>query len=113
MLRVAGLTLRRMLAIVVNFTIHPEKEEEAIAALEANAAGSRQEPGCLKWEWCRHVDEPNRFAIYELYEDKAAIQRHRAAAHFQDWRASAPNFMAEKTSGVYEVTGVDTRPVGG
>ena len=101
-----------MLAIVVNFVIHPEKEADAISALEANAAGSRTEPGCLKWEWCRHVEEPNRFAIYELYVDQAAIDFHRDAPHFQDWRAAAPNFMAEKTSGVYEVTGVDSRPIG-
>ena len=50
---------------------------------------------------------------HELYVDQAAIDHHRDAPHFQDWRASAPNFMAEKPSGVYEVTGVDTRPVGG
>ncbi len=101
-----------MLAIVVNFVIQPGKEADAIAALEANAAGSRQEPGCLKWEWCRHVEEPERFAIYELYRDQAAIDAHRAAPHFQDWRAATPGFMADKTSGVYEVTGVDERPVG-
>lgn len=100
-----------MLAIVVNFVIKPGKDAEAIAALEANAAGSRQEPGCLKWEWSRHVDEPSKFAIYELYHDREAIAAHRASDHFQAWSASLESFLETKVSGVYDVAGVDPRPV--
>ena len=100
-----------MLAIVVNFEIHPGTESQAIAALEANAAGSRTEPGCLKWEWSRHVDEPNRFAIYELYVDEAAIQLHKSSEHFDAWNESLPSFVKEKTAGIYDVAGVDARPV--
>jgi autoinducer 2-degrading protein len=100
-----------MLAIVVNFEIHPDTETQAIAALEANAAGSRTEPGCLKWEWSRHVDEPNQFAIYELYLDQAAIDSHKSSEHFEAWDESIPSFMKEKSAGIFEVTGVDTRPV--
>lgn len=102
---------RIMLAIVVNFEIHPDTENQAIAALEANAAGSRTEPGCLKWEWCRHIDEPHRFAIYELYVDRDAIDFHKSSAHFGAWKESTSAFMKEKSSGIYEVTGKDSRPV--
>ena len=79
-----------MLAIVVNLEIKPATEEQAIAALEANAAGSRQEPGCLKWEWSRKLDEPTHFAIYELYRDQAAIDAHRTSPHFLRWDQSLP-----------------------
>ena len=100
-----------MLAIVVNFEIKPGKDSEAIAALEGNAAGSRTEPGCLKWEWSRHVTETQKFAIYELYADQAAIDFHRASGHFLKWQASLDSFLALKSSGIFEVTGVDPRPV--
>ena len=100
-----------MLAIVVNFEIQDGKEAEAIAALQANAAGSRTEPGCLKWEWSRRVDEPSLFAIYELYVDQAAIDAHRASPHFLKWQSSLDGFLKEKSSGIYQVTGVDPRPV--
>jgi quinol monooxygenase YgiN len=111
--RALGLiTLARiMLAIVVNFEIHPDTETQALAALEANAVGSRTEPGCLKWEWSRHVDEPNCFAIYELYVDRDAIDFHKSSAHFGEWKESTPKFMKEKSSGIYEVSGKDSRPV--
>ena len=107
-----GPSLDGMLAIVVNLETFEGKAEDAIAAMEANAAGSRKEPGCLKWEWSRQVENPNKFAIYELYKDEAAIDFHRASPHFALWREATPGFMKEKTSAVYEVTGVDTRPVG-
>lgn len=100
-----------MLAIVVNFEIKAGAEAEAIAALEGNAAGSRTEPGCLKWEWSRHVSEPQKFAIYELYTDQAAIDFHRASPHFLAWRVSLDTFMESKTSGIFEVKGIDPRPV--
>jgi autoinducer 2-degrading protein len=100
-----------MLAIVVNFEIHPGTESQAIAALEANAAGSRTEPGCLKWEWSRHIDSPNRFAIYELYVDEAAIELHKSREHFDTWNESLPSFLKKKSAGIFEVAGVDVRPV--
>ena len=100
-----------MLAIVVNFEALPGTEAIAIEALEGNAAGSRTEPGCLKWEWSRHVAEPHRFAIYELYVDQAAIDFHKASAHFLAWQARTPQFMKSKSSGIYEVAGKDARPV--
>ena len=101
----------KMLAIVVNFEIKPGKESEAINALEGNAAGSRTEPGCLKWEWSRHVSEPHKFAIYELYVDQAAIDFHRASPHFLTWQTSLDTFLGSKSSGIFEVSGVDPRPV--
>ena len=100
-----------MLAIVVNFEIKPGTELEAIAALEANAAGSRKEPGCRKWEWCRHIEDRSRFAIYELYDNRDAVDFHKASAHFKDWQTRTATFLQSKTSGVYEVSGEDPRPV--
>jgi autoinducer 2-degrading protein len=100
-----------MLAIVVNFEILPDTESQTIAALEANAEGARTEPGCLKWEWSRRVDDPNRFAIYELYTDQAAIDAHKSSDHFAEWLEVLPSFLKEKTAGIFEVTGHDKRPV--
>ena len=100
-----------MLAIVVTFKIHPGKESQILAALEKNAAGSRRESGCLKWEWSRHTDEPLKFAIYELYIDADAIESHKASPHFAQWLENIDDVIAQKTGEIYEVNGVDPRPV--
>ncbi len=100
-----------MLAIVVNIEIKEGKQEEAIAAFRANAAGSRTEPGCLKWEWSQRVDDPRYFAIYELYVDQAAIDFHRASPHFLAWQSGLDTWVNAKSSGIFQVTGIDSRPV--
>ena len=100
-----------MLAIVVTFEIYPGKEETILAALEKNATGSRTEPGCLKWEWSRHLDDPLKFAIYELYTDGDAIKTHKASQHFAEWLKEIEGVISNKTAGQYTVNGLDPRPV--
>ena len=100
-----------MVAIVVTFEIYPGKETAILSALEKNAEGSRKESSCLKWEWSRHSDDPLKFAIYELYVDADAIKAHKASHHFADWLEDVDGVIAQKTAGIYEVNGVDPRPV--
>lgn len=94
-----------MLAVVVTLSCHPDRIAEMIAALEANASHSCHEPECLKWEWSQHVDDPTRFAIYELYTDREAFAAHKASAHFAEWLVASGPCIAEKTAGQYWVGG--------
>ena len=98
-----------MLAVVVTLEAVPGKAGELIAALEGNASGSRQEPTCLKWEWSRHIDDSNKFAIYELYTDAEAFAAHKASHHFAEWKAATEGVIASKVAGQYEVLGEDSR----
>lgn len=98
-----------MFTVVVTIVAHPGKEEELISALQANASHSREESSCLKWEWSQHVEDPQRFAIYEVYTDREAFLEHKASEHFADWaKASAP-CIAEKVAGQYELSEPDDR----
>ena len=35
----------------------------------------------------RSVDDPNRFGLYEVYRDDAAVRAHQATPHYAKWRA--------------------------
>lgn len=98
-----------MLAVVVTIDAVPGKEDDLIAALEHNAAGSRSEPSCLKWEWSRHISDSSKFAIYELYTDEAAFAAHKASEHFAEWKKMSEPAIANKVAGQYEVLGEDSR----
>ncbi len=100
-----------MFAVVVTLEAHPERVDDLVAALEANARHSRTEKDCLKWEWSRHVSEPNQFAIYELYTDAAAFAAHKASHHFAEWMAATEGVLAWKNAGQYDVAGRDPRPL--
>ncbi len=98
-----------MLAVVVTIVCHPDKVEEMISALEGNASHSRHEPDCLKWEWSQHVEDPTKFAIYELYTNQEAFAAHKASDHFASWVVASAPCIAEKVAGQYHVMGEDKR----
>jgi quinol monooxygenase YgiN len=41
------------------------------------------EPGCHAYYVNRSNDNPDYFLIYEQYDDEAALEVHRQAAHFK------------------------------
>lgn len=98
-----------MFAVVVTLEANPGKAEELMAALEDNAIHTRQESECLKWEWSRHISEPNQFAIYELYTTPEAFAAHKASDHFAHWKEVSTPLIASKNAGQYDVVGPDER----
>jgi len=93
-----------MLALIVHLEARPGAADQLIAALEHNALHSRQEPGCLRWEWSRQVDCPDRFAIYEVYLDEAAIEAHRSSPHVDIWRHASADLLFSKSSATYRLS---------
>jgi quinol monooxygenase YgiN len=94
-----------MLAIVVTLEANPGKTDALLEALKENAAGSRKEPGCRKWEYSQHLEDPGKFAIYEVYDNEDAMQAHFDSAHFQHWvkRNQEESLLASKQSGRYRI----------
>ena len=61
---------------------HEQEVSEIFRHLEAD---SRKEPGCVMYVVHRHRTDQRRFFIYEQYRDDAALEAHRASAHFQKY----------------------------
>jgi autoinducer 2-degrading protein len=72
-----------MLVLAVHVTIKAGSEDEAIAHMLPLEAASRKEPGCLAYVVQRSRENPRHFLIYEQYKDDAALDEHRASAHFE------------------------------
>ena len=73
-------------AVLVTIDVRPEALAEFEVGLRANAAATRAEPGCLRFDVLRERDEPNRFVLYELYTNEDAFfTGHRGAAHYPAW----------------------------
>jgi (4S)-4-hydroxy-5-phosphonooxypentane-2,3-dione isomerase len=78
-----------MFVLVVLLRVRPEKDEQFVAAIEANAAASRTEPGCRRFDVVRDNGDPHHYVLYEIYDDEAAFQAHRTTPHFAEWRRAA------------------------
>ena len=86
-----------MISLTVHLEIDPARVDEFLAAMGENAAASRGEPGCRRFEVHRRLDRPNEFLLLELYDDEAALAAHHASAHFARWKArSAQGLVVRK-----------------
>ncbi len=84
-----------MLAIWVKVQVKPEGRERFLEAIEVDALGSeRDEPGCLRFNVLQDAADENTYYFYEVYEDEAALEAHRAAPHYEVWRAAADTLAA-------------------
>ncbi len=71
-----------MLIQSVHYTFAPENADKAGAILRELRDASRAEPGVITFEIARSADKPNEFALYEEYQDQAAIEAHAKTEHF-------------------------------
>ena len=79
-----------MLALVVSLHVIPGHREAFLDAITQNAERSvADEPGCRYFDVTVDTADDHHFVFYELYDDQAALDAHRAAPHFAVWRRAA------------------------
>jgi autoinducer 2-degrading protein len=88
-----------MIANVVTVYVKPEHLQEFVVATRANRAGSRTEPGNLRFDILQAADDPCRFLFYEVFASQEALEAHRQSAHYLAWRAQAEAWMAKPREG--------------
>jgi autoinducer 2-degrading protein len=64
------------------------------ASLE-NARNSVNEPGIARFDVVQQQDDPTRFVLVEVYRTPQDPDRHKETAHYQQWRDTVADMMAE------------------
>ena len=83
-----------MIALVVTINIKPGFKEQFMASMMGDAIGSNNdEPGCLRFDVLQDNEHENRIHLYEVYDDDAAVEAHRAAPHYTKWRAEVADWF--------------------
>jgi quinol monooxygenase YgiN len=79
-----------MLAIWVKVRVKPGERERFLRAVEHDAlASEKDEPGCYRFNVLQDASDADVYYFYEVYEDQAALERHRTTPHYAVWRAAA------------------------
>lgn len=94
-----------MIVVVVHVHVKPDCVEAFKEATYANASASVNEPGIARFDVLQQADDPNRFILYEAYYDADAPAAHKETAHYQTWRDTVADMMAEPRQGV-KCTGI-------
>jgi (4S)-4-hydroxy-5-phosphonooxypentane-2,3-dione isomerase len=95
-----------MVVLAVTWMAKMGRETDAAALFSKLTDESRKEPGCVMYQLHRHKTEPRRFFIYEQYKDDAALEAHRASAHFLRYaKKELPKFADRLDGNLYEPLG--------
>ena len=65
-----------------------------------NARESVKEPGVARFDVIQQKEDPTRFVLVEVYRTSDDPARHKETAHYQKWRDTVAEMMAEPRSAI-------------
>jgi autoinducer 2-degrading protein len=84
--------------------VHVHVKEDSINAFQTatleNARNSVQEPGVARFDVLQDQDDPSHFVLLEVYRTSADPACHKETEHYQTWRDTVAEMMAEPRSSV-------------
>lgn len=87
-----------MLVLVVSVKVKPGRADDYIAAVRADGEGTHaNEEGNFQFSCVRDQADPDRFFLFEVYRDEAALEAHRGMPHFLKYREATADIYAEET----------------
>lgn len=72
-------------ALMVTVWVKPDRRPEFLEVLERDAAGTRAEPECLRFDLLEDEADPNKFFFYSVYKSAAGLDYHRTTDHYKAW----------------------------
>ena len=87
-----------MRVLMVNIKVKPGRRDDFIAAIREDGEGTTtKEEGNLQFSAVQESDDPDRFFLFEVYRDEAALDAHRQMPHFLKYREATADLLAEET----------------
>ena len=84
---------------IVHIHVKPDCVAEFIEACRLNHEASIKEPGNRRFDVLQSSDDETRFVLYEAYATTEDAVAHKQTAHYQAWRDSVADMMAEPRRG--------------
>jgi autoinducer 2-degrading protein len=87
---------------IVHVFIHVKSDriEEFMRATLENARNSVLEPGIARFDVVQHLEDPARFILVEVYRTPEDPVRHKETVHYQTWRDTVEDMMAESRTSI-------------
>jgi len=80
--------------------VKPVHVEAFKAATAENARHSVRESGIARFDVIQQADDPVRFVLVEVYRKPEDAARHKETAHYQTWRDTVADMMAEPRTSI-------------
>ncbi len=84
-----------MIFITAKFRVLPADADRWTEITAEFTEATREEPGCLWFEWSRSVTDPTEYVLVEAFRDDEAGAAHVQSAHFRAARETLPCHLVE------------------
>lgn len=102
-----------MIFITAKFRVRPESADRWAEIIRVYTEETRNEEGCLWFEWSRALDDPTQYVLLEAFRDSAAGAVHVGSQHFKDAQRDLPPHLVETPHIVnFEVPGTEWSRLG-
>lgn len=96
-----------MIVIAGTVRIDPSRLNVARFEMEKMLEASRREDGCIEYSYAVDVIDSGLVRIFEVWRDKAALDRHFQAPHLASWRLAWPAIgISDRKLSIYDVSAV-------
>lgn len=97
-----------MIIVHGTFPIKPELREEALELMRQMSVASRDEYGCVSYEFFMGISDPNTFLLFQEWDNVEALQGHFQTDHMEAFLKSLPDVLnGEVMTRRYEVRSTD------
>ena len=83
-----------MIFITAKFRVLPEHADAWPEISGPFTSATRNEPGCLWFDWSRSLDDPTEYVLVEAFRDGDAGAAHVQSPHFKQARLTLPPHLA-------------------
>jgi len=90
-----------MIATIVHIEVNPENIDSFIRVTTENHFEPVKEQGNLRFDLLRNNEYPNRFVLYEAYQNEAQAAAHKKTAHYLKWKETVAPWMARQRIGLH------------
>jgi quinol monooxygenase YgiN len=84
-----------MIFITAKFQVRPEYADEWPKITDEFTQATRNEPGCLWFDWSRSLEDPNEYVLVEAFRDGEAGGAHVQSVHFKNAQQTLPQHLAQ------------------
>jgi len=83
-----------MFFVCVRLEVAADRLDRFAELVAFNAAHSRKEPGCLRFDVLRSPENPLLFRLHEVYRDEAGFLAHQKTAHYARWKEEIAGLLS-------------------
>ena len=98
-----------MFVAAVHVFVRPEAMEDFLQLIQADQEGTLAEPGCVRFDVVRSLEDPHEFLIWEVYLDEEAAAFHKTTPHYLEFKEKMPALASkDRYADRYEGVSVPT-----